>query len=179
MADQSLARFISRFIYSSFQFSGRASRSEYSKRFGKLLLVICVFQWVVILALYLTIGSDAIATGPISFANMPLGAIILASIGLIFFLTVSTTARRFQNNGWSGRWFQWMFSFLALTAACVPITVSGILMQNATVANVGFSMGFLTLFPIYASITWTLWIGFVKADPGSNHYGPTTLEAQK
>jgi uncharacterized membrane protein YhaH (DUF805 family) len=175
MADQSLARFIS----SSFQFSGRASRSEYWKRFGKSVLVVCVFQWVVILALYLMIGSDAIATGPISLANMPLGAIILVSLGMICFLTLSTTARRFQDHGWSGRWFQWMFYLLALAATCVAITVAGILMQNATFANAGFSMGFLTLFPIYASIIWTIWIGFVKADTGSNQYGPNPLEASK
>ena len=157
MADQSLAQFIS----SSFQFSGRASRSEYWKRFGKSLLVVCVFQWVVILALYLTIGSNAIATGPISLSNMPLGAIILVSLGLICFLTLSTTARRFQDHGWSGRWFQWMFYLLSLATTCIAITVVGILMQSATVADVGFSIGFLILSPIYASIIWTIWIGFV------------------
>jgi uncharacterized membrane protein YhaH (DUF805 family) len=119
-----------------------------------------------------TLGGNAVASGNLSLANMPLGIVVLSSIALISFLMLSTTARRFQDCGWSGRWFLWMFYLLIPAIALGIVTIIGTITNNAALAVFGFVAGFLALFPIYASIIWTFWIGFVRTEAGPNLYGP-------
>ncbi len=70
-----------------------------------------------------------------------------------------------------------MFYLLGIAVALVVVAIIGTLAQNSGLAFFGFIAGFLTLFPIYASIIWTFWIGFVKGEPGPNSYGPNPLDA--
>ena len=170
------AEAIKAFFAKSFAFSGRAPSPEYWKRFGLSLLVTFVLQVCAFTLVRGIMGPSAVAPGPLTSANMPFGAIFLVSVALISFLMLSTTARRFQDHGWSGRWFLWMFYLLGPAAVLVLVTVVGILTDKNSLANFGFFSGFFSLFPIYASIVWTFWIGFVKSTPGPNRYGPNPLE---
>lgn len=88
-----------------FLFSGRASRSEYWKSFGFSALFVVVVQVALLTAISIMLGSEAVRLGKVTESNLALGHVILVSVLIFCFLMLSVTARRFQDHGWSGKWF--------------------------------------------------------------------------
>lgn len=88
-------------------------------------------------------------------------------------------ARSFQFTGRASRAEYWKRFGLSLLVTCigagvalVSITIIGALCKSSGLADFGFFAGFLILFPVYASIIWTFWIGFVRGEPHTNRYDP-------
>ena len=161
----------------SLQFSGRASRAEFWRRFGGTLATVLMSQVLALLILINTLGGDAIATGPVTIKNLPFLLLVIISAAFFSFLMLSTTARRFQDHGWSGHWFRWMLYPLTLCVLSVLTAIIGYMLQADNLALSAALVGFFAVFCPYASVIWTFWIGFVKPDPTPNRYGPNPLEA--
>jgi len=149
-------------ILSFLDFDGRIARKGYWAAFATALGLAVFFQ-VLLLAIF-----NAISARNSGYLISYLPFLSLMAAPIFSFATLSFCARRFQDVGWSGHWFKWMFrvnSFaLALIAVCLiafPILATWFV---------------LACIPPLASVLVTFWIGFKKSQPGTNAFGPNPNE---
>jgi uncharacterized membrane protein YhaH (DUF805 family) len=160
----------------SFDFSGRASRAEFWMH-----LALC-FVVIILLQLFFTVTILPVKEfGTIEIDGVKTRYSLLSILGFFIPLLLSAsmlavTARRFQDYGWSGRWFRWMFYLVGLAVILAITAVLGAFVQNPTMFNASFYYGFMAIFPPFASVFWTFWIGFLPSSPGPNRYGPNPRE---
>ncbi len=157
-------------------FSGRSSRSAYWWMSGFTMVAITIFQRV---SIALT-GVDALPPQFEVTADHPLTqvffSIFTVSFLLVCLLMLACTARRFQDHGWSGRWFRWMMYLCWFVIGLILLFASRAAFTGGAVLTSVPPWLFLLLFPPFASIVWTFWIGFVRPEPTPNIYGPNPQE---
>jgi len=140
------------------------------------LAVITIFQRA---SLAIT-GADALPPQFQVTPDQPLTQVFFSlftmSILLFCILMLACTARRFQDHGWSGRWFRWMMYLCWFVIGLILLfAIRAVFTGGAVLTSVPPWL-FLPLFPPFASIIWTFWIGFVRPEPAPNIYGPNSQE---
>ncbi len=159
----------------TFDYSGRASRSEYWWTFGFMLLFTSIWQSLLFLTIFDKIDNRAFAGG-FTMETFPIALVLNISF-LIFTPTMlALVARRFQDRGWSGRWFKYIAYFTMSAFVCFLIAIGGYVTQIEAAALYGLGAGiYFSIIP-YLSIVWTTWAGFARPQPADNSYGPNPLE---
>ncbi|WP_170772549.1 DUF805 domain-containing protein [Ruegeria lacuscaerulensis] len=154
-----------------FDFSGRASRSEFWWMFLASLVVTLIFQIFSASLIVASLGSSALASGPITAENLPLGLMVSASVFLFCFLMLPTVSRRFKDHGWRGGWFYIAAWINGVSGAALTICAMLFLAGRAETAVQILVPAMLLGFIPYGSVLWCFWIGFVKPENSSNRYG--------
>lgn len=149
-----------------FRFTGRTGRAQY-------WWTLCFGFALIVVAQSLAIPSLETDDGAVDM-NAQAYALFILPMFLFNLIMLSATARRFQDHGWHGGWFK----IAALINIAGGGAALGLLMINATRAPedaVQFPLTFLFSIPAI-SVFACAWIGFVKAEPGANRYGPNPHE---
>ena len=162
---------ISSGIRKVFDFSGRASRSEFWWMFLASLVITLIFQLVFARLIAAFSQPSALASGKLTAENLPLGLMFSASVFLFCFLMLPTMSRRFKDHGWRGGWFYiaaWINGVSgAAMMLCTILFLSGSTETALRVFATIMPLGFIS----YGSVLWCFWIGFVRPESGSNQYG--------
>lgn len=160
----------------SFIFKGRASRSEYWWMFGFSMVSVFIFMQV---AMNVTGASALSGTFEVTPEN-PLTEVFMSvfelSTMVFCLLMLAVVARRFQDHGWSGKWFRWMMIMTILTFVFFTYAAARSFFMGQMFLSATPPFTFFFVFIPYASIIWTFWIGFVRPDPHTNTYGPNPNE---
>jgi uncharacterized membrane protein YhaH (DUF805 family) len=163
-------------IANFFLFSGRATRTEYWRHLALCFLVIVALQIFFVIVGYSMTTLEAIEINQIKTNYSLINIFGISAPLIISFSMLAVTARRFQDYGWSGRWFRWMFYLFGIALTLTLIAVIGVLLQRPALFNSSLYYGFMTVFPAFGSVFWTFWIGFLKPQAGPNSYGPNPRE---
>lgn len=159
----------------TFDYSGRATRAEYWWTFVFMLIFTSIWQMMLFLTIFDHIDHSVLSKG-LTIHVVPLALVLNISF-LIFTPTMlALVARRFQDRGWSGRWFKFIAYFTMSAFICFLIAVIGYLSNIEAAALYGLMAGiYFSIIP-YLSIVWTAWSGFPRSQPGDNIYGPNPHE---
>jgi len=160
------------------RFTGRVSRAEYWPQQIKSSLTVFGMCLCLLLLIRIIAGPEAVAFGPATQENAPLGVVLLLNLLVYFYLTLPVTARRLQDLGISGHHCRWAFNGLVLTVPCIALSMLGIVFGQAGMTSFSFGAGLFVLAPSLVTILLSpRELPFKKGEPGSNQYGPPPNDA--